>query len=52
MGDDQLSVQTAVPREGGGGRGVAFVCGGTQRLDGKLVLKAADDQPGAISLYA
>ena len=53
MGDNQLSVQTAVPREGGCGRVVAFVCNGTQRLDGKLVLKAADDQPpGAISLYA
>ena len=53
MGDNQLSVQTAVPRDGGCGKVVAFVYDGTQRLDGKLVLKAADDQPpGAISLYA
>ena len=50
VGDNQLSVQTAVPREGRGGKVVAFVCYGTQRLDGKLVLKAADDQPGTISL--
>ena len=52
VGDNQLSVQTAAAREGGGGRVVAFVCDSKQRLDGKLVLKAADDQPGAISLYA